>query len=411
MRKLGIIAVLVVLGALVFALPAMAANPVSKVQINLTTSQTLGTGYSDITLTWDAVPPVGAGNSVSYEVKKSTDGGKTFPTSLTVSGLSASSIGEVWYTDVTYKITVVETGPDTGSGTADKLVNVYPPDTNAHANFTANTSQCANCHQTHTALGSKLLRQATSLGMCESCHGFTGTNSKYNVQRGETIIGAGQVARSLGGPMALTSNDSAVWNNLSTTSSHSYDTSPVTAPGGANAQQNLTCTSCHGAHETGNYRQIQTSITYPTGVGTTTKATVAFLAAAATLNGSSSGETASYISGSIDLCSACHSDYRAATGSGHTATTTGSTFVTDNKYRHSVDISPSSYSTGLTTSLPLEGTNSGGSYNLNKIVCLTCHYAHGTVSVGTNTSSIGGASSTMLKRLDNMGVCEDCHKK
>ena len=39
-----------------------------------------------------------------------------------------------------------------------------------------------------------------------------------------------------------------------------------------------------------------------------------------------------------------------------------------------------------------------------KLMCLTCHYAHGTKATDTQ-------NSIRLKRLNNFGVCEDCHKK
>ncbi len=39
-----------------------------------------------------------------------------------------------------------------------------------------------------------------------------------------------------------------------------------------------------------------------------------------------------------------------------------------------------------------------------KLMCLTCHYAHGTKATDTQ-------NSISLKRLSNFGVCQDCHKK
>lgn len=40
-----------------------------------------------------------------------------------------------------------------------------------------------------------------------------------------------------------------------------------------------------------------------------------------------------------------------------------------------------------------------------KVFCLTCHYGHGTKSVDAYTGE------SKLKRHDNMGVCQDCHKR
>ncbi|MHB9010539.1 MAG: hypothetical protein ACYC3E_00910, partial [Carboxydocellales bacterium] len=39
-----------------------------------------------------------------------------------------------------------------------------------------------------------------------------------------------------------------------------------------------------------------------------------------------------------------------------------------------------------------------------KLMCLTCHYAHGSKATDTQ-------NSISLKRLSNFGVCQDCHKK
>lgn len=40
-----------------------------------------------------------------------------------------------------------------------------------------------------------------------------------------------------------------------------------------------------------------------------------------------------------------------------------------------------------------------------RVACITCHTAHGTKKVDVYTGE------SMLKRLDNRGVCQDCHKK
>jgi predicted CXXCH cytochrome family protein len=48
--------------------------------------------------------------------------------------------------------------------------------------------------------------------------------------------------------------------------------------------------------------------------------------------------------------------------------------------------------------------NSQGA-NTSKVVCITCHYVHGT----KKTDSYTGDSK--LKRLDNSGVCQNCHKR
>jgi predicted CXXCH cytochrome family protein len=43
--------------------------------------------------------------------------------------------------------------------------------------------------------------------------------------------------------------------------------------------------------------------------------------------------------------------------------------------------------------------------NAAKVVCISCHYAHGTKKTDSNTGN------SHLKRMDNSGVCQNCHKK
>ena len=45
------------------------------------------------------------------------------------------------------------------------------------------------------------------------------------------------------------------------------------------------------------------------------------------------------------------------------------------------------------------------------LTCLTCHQAHGTRATMTNMSKVGPANSSTLLRLNNRGVCQDCHQR
>ncbi len=409
-RRLSITVLLALAGVLFAALPALAVSPVSSIHVVIAPGS--GANTSDITLSWDAVTPVTSGDTIAYIVSKSVDGGNTYSQLATVSSapLTYTDSGVANYTDVNYKVSVQESG--TSPGSADQVATLFPPDTSPHANYTDNTNACSLCHKTHTGVSAYLLNQATILAVCQTCHWGSGTNSKYNVKDGEVTTANGGLAPDLAGPFGHTGTPGDPWGGSGTTSAHSIDQSPVIAPGGYNAAQNLTCTSCHDPHYTGNYRLIRRTISYPNGPNTTTTATVSF-AAYPVDSDPTTGETANYISGSVTLCAACHSDFNAPGASGHTPAS--GTFVTDGMYRHSIGVVPGSYtspsgaSSPLTTTLPLEGTNPV--YSQNKIMCLTCHYAHGTVRAGTAVSSVTGAPSTMLRRRDNMGVCQDCHKK
>lgn len=50
------------------------------------------------------------------------------------------------------------------------------------------------------------------------------------------------------------------------------------------------------------------------------------------------------------------------------------------------------------------GINSQG-VNAAKVVCISCHYSHGTKKKDQSTGN------SHLKRMDNSGVCQNCHKK
>ena len=122
-------------------------------------------------------------------------------------------------------------------------------------------------------------------------------------------------------------------------------------------------------------------------------------------------ESVAYISGINKFCGACHTDYETSShgsDSGHTLTG-----VYRSAYRHGV---------GMLWDDKARGTNviAGGVVKFENvadgkgtIMCLTCHYAHGTddAFVGGTTYDTGAFRFTALKRQVNMGVCETCHQK
>jgi len=164
-------------------------------------------------------------------------------------------------------------------------------------------------------------------------------------------------------------------------------------------------------------------------------------------------ESVKYQSGMNQFCGACHTDYnnvgKTITTDKNGVTTTGNTGGAYNDligeysqaYRHSVG-----YTRTATTADPnfndpnsLIATYPGLVFDKSNagkatVTCLTCHYAHGTsdafitanlakqlgpdnVFNGTNatgskliqTYDLGRSSA--LKRLPNMGVCQQCHNK
>ena len=122
-------------------------------------------------------------------------------------------------------------------------------------------------------------------------------------------------------------------------------------------------------------------------------------------------------------CGTCHNDYAISTDA---KVTTGD--YTIGKYRHAVNIWDSGYVNTLRTGST--GTPFLPSYNgtkvasrsevqlplsndaQSKIVCVTCHYAHGTkaVSMTIDNDAASGNASKLL-RYDKRDTCEACHQK
>lgn len=178
--------------------------------------------------------------------------------------------------------------------------------------------------------------------------------------------------------------------------------------------------------------------------------------------------------GIMSLCAKCHSDFALSRSGNSNASMTWDVPDANHKYRHAVGISvyrgrradgspygqsnlaipdgtegsndtpniklplenPSNQASLNTNLMALATYNAGNSTvkNQDRVQCLTCHYAHGTKKTGQNPVvsaaqdlTVGGGytidslrdedqassqkSSTVLKRINNMGVCESCHNK
>ena len=407
---------------------------------------------------------------------------------------------------------------------------------NPHGNYLTNTEQCARCHNTHTGLSARLLKDTSVQRTCYVCH--DGTQSYYNVKAGTYWNGTADLS-SLGGGFESGSGY---------TSTHLVDASNK-PPGGAGSLLYLTCVNCHNPHgrpSTDNYRMIQKSVqgqavtvtavlTRLNGLSSNTDAGAAqtniFTASNRAPATPDNREIASYLSGISNLCGSCHGDYLIYTSAdtdpasggtvhfrhrvgapltggtpnpdglvisynspglytilptqgvptganirNHTFTSSASGLPLNTTYTYVVTAvnyvdaagtlgestigkafavttpalagpsgnyytvtiywdmianaigykvyrgngaTPASYD--LLTAAPLPDnatsyTDTGAAPDTTKhppgtsnatIMCLTCHYAHGTKA--SVTALIGG--STKLRRLDNMGVCQNCHKK
>lgn len=387
---------------------------VNEVSVDIAAPENQPSNTSRISLGWQAVSPVNGG-IISYDIEKSTNGGLTFVPLTNITELTWTDNVVPNYTNVIYRLRSKETvSGTTTAGSFSRPVNVFPPNVNVHDNYMSNTNLCKTCHSTHNGETAQLLNEPTASAVCLTCHAAL-TNSKYDVIDGYTKTASG-VARSLGGALAHNGVEGDVWDGASTTSAHSIDESTaVSAPGGMNAGQLMGCTSCHSGHGTSNYRMLKNTISVPTAPNISTPVNINVVAGAETKT-PSSGETPVYISGVETLCQSCHFDYTAPAGAGGSGSgaPAASLYGTPGMYRHPVNVAPADKS--LSTSLPLEGTARD---NTDKMMCLTCHYSHGSTVKDSNISTVVAGDGTSLetkvssnlKRLESMNVCQDCHKK
>lgn len=280
----------------------------------------------------------------------------------------------------------------------------YPPNAHEHAYYDKNTNICGDCHSTHVADGAKLLVMPTANELCISCH--DGTSSKYIVTDGVVDGGtAGQLTTSAGPMGPILGVQASTYPESIHTIGTVVSEAPGGNPGGTGEEwtEALGCLSCHDAHGPFNYRML--SVSTPDNVN-------AKVYGYAVTDKASGQEVSSYIYGMSEFCMGCHKDYYAGTGAGSIPAT--GTYSSNGTYMHPVGVAPADYSTGpLTTTLPLEG---GAKDNTDKIMCLTCHKAHGSTTINDAVESgtpFDGltAMRNYLLRTDYLGVCQDCHKK
>jgi len=319
------------------------------------------------------------------------------------------------------------------SGGSITPFTVFPPNQNAHDTYSANTNMCAGCHSGHGGDGPALLKSSNSRTLCNVCHGTLNTGSRYNTDNGAVIsVGTkdpdtGTVTgitwnRSLAGP--FTSNDMGVWGEGATvTSQHNVTGTTGTYPPGGHGQyrgdencnrcHSLSCTSCHVVHGTGGtYRNLDTYF--------------APVSAYAYNPTGGMAEQPKYVSGMTQFCGYCHDMLLKPEGS---ATTLAGTITPlhgyggsypENKYRHATGVdltyvnSAGQAVTANPTVYPTEG-------NPKTISCITCHFAHGTVSpqfiqtgfpLASDGTPRGTSGSMLLRSLTNApNICLDCHPK
>lgn len=286
-----------------------------------------------------------------------------------------------------------------------------------HGSFTTNTASCAQCHRTHTAPSSHLIAFPLVSGTqndvyrtCIYCHSATGS-SHYDEVDGQIKDGTNLWATSAGGfqNMPVIEGGTSDASVVAVTSKHQVDQpngALVTIPGGstnAGGKIQLTCESCHDPHGTANARQLVTSVTVFNTAGTgwtSVNTTPTGQTISMTVNNPTTNESVTYNDDNLNtFCGACHTDYyQTAAGSGSAQSGTYTTGL----YRHRIGMPASGASGFNATYFALPTSGSGD------VLCVTCHYAHGTTVTVSSSTYSGGAT---LLRMDERGVCQNCHRK
>ena len=326
--------------------------------------------------------------------------------------------------------------------------------------FTFASDACALCHRTHTGVAKNLLK---SNSMCVTCHsGLMGADT--NIVDG-TYADSKNPAHSwnstvdpnnpndpnmnISNPPLLAGGFKHVGGANTVTSAHQIgDIAGVTlapvVPYGSTtgASISLGCTSCHSMHtdldnpkSATQYRLLRTNLGVAgqnltvtwNGPWTDATQTTPTTSVTSTTNMAYTERdfsndpapatglieyTRNYKSGMSAWCEGCHAVY---------GTPDGASGSPDNVayHRHKMDVQLVSGTRLLgtpTTDLPLNDLGALGRTSEDLMNCATCHRAHGTDSTidgpyvtAAARTGLPSMNTSMLLRLDNRGVCINCH--
>jgi len=263
----------------------------------------------------------------------------------------------------------------------------------SHGGFLQNQGRCSDCHSLHSKGNKRLLQEATESVLCERCH--AGGTSRYNVWRDLTTMDPARYKGTAG-----TFGRYSEARGGTEYSMHAINDEATAAPGGSTTQHR--CGSCHNPHGSANYRVLRSTVNNVTGIVVTARV-------------DAEGNFINYSTGVVKFCAACHTAYKTTKDD------------SANWIRHPVGVRLDNYSAQMyqfanTTSFtPKVELGNGG-----EIICLSCHFAHGSPA-NANLKFPSGRTVNACKTCHDRdrfnagqpgshagftgdgGTCSDCH--
>ena len=311
-----------------------------------------------------------------------------------------------------------------------------------HKMIKQNSDSCTGCHRQHAPISTQGVGVETSLAgaalaaeetseyeFCITCHGPDATGADTNISLGvynnaDSSYGTDGAALNGGGFTKV-----GGLNGKDVTSTHAMDGGTYTILGSSGSSSiQMVCSTCHDPSGSTNYRLLRDSIngrnvanfvqSNETGFKSETpsmpktpKTFDTYVPNFTTPMYKTATDPAKGMSG---WCAACHDQYLSG----------GNSYIDANgrrRFHHAVNAAMSSNPDKKSSTLPLDKASAGTAQTdpNNQVDCLSCHVAHGTASVMSANARVeptksfpsSGPGFSALLRLDNRGVCQDCHNK
>lgn len=312
-----------------------------------------------------------------------------------------------------------------------------------HKSIDPNSDSCTGCHRGHIPITQQGIGVESSLNaatltseetseyeFCITCHGPDATGADTDIVYG--------VYKNVDSPYG-TYNDPLNGGGFTkvggmaghdVTSTHAIDGGTYEAFGNAAGTSfSMTCSSCHDPDGSSNYRLLRDVVNgkdvsnfvksnetgFKTESPTMPKTPKEFTTYVPNYTQPMYKKPANAVQGMSGWCSACHDQYFSA----------DNTYIDSEgkrRFHHSVNVAMRKNPSGITQiTLPLDkpSASTPASYPENFLECLTCHVAHGTTATMTNNARVeptksspsSGPGYSVLLRMSNRGVCQDCHNK